>query len=95
MKEEEYDTEESLEEVIEALADECEASGEKEFSVVLYAYLGAANSGDADAFAKHCQDFSKGEIKIIKKSKTEGIKGRRKSGCPTGHKGPRGPRGKK
>lgn len=59
--------EETLQEVLEQMADECKDSGQNNLAIVLYSYLGAEKCGMDTYFAKHCQEFAAQGIKEIEK----------------------------
>ena len=60
--------EETLETVLEDMADECRVAGQNNLAIVLYSYLGAEKCGMDGFFAKHCQEFAKNGAKEIKKA---------------------------
>ena len=46
------------------VAESCEVSNPN-LSIVLYGYLGSRKAGLDGAYAKHCQDFAKGALKMV------------------------------
>ena len=64
-------------ESITDLAEEAEEVGYNNFATVLYTYLGAEESGSVNKFALHCKDWSKKEVKRLRKLKKEDINNRR------------------
>jgi hypothetical protein len=56
----------TLEEVVESMADECKANEQNNLAIVLYAYLGSKKAGLDRLFAKHCQDFARSGLDMIK-----------------------------
>ena len=75
---------ETLEMIIEELADECRDNGQNNLAIVLYSYLGSKKAGVDSIFAKHCQGFAKTGVKMIEKLKVNktrrGTRGRRGKG---------------
>jgi|7_EtaG_2_1085326.scaffolds.fasta_scaffold157748_1 hypothetical protein len=63
--------EETLNDVIKELADECKSTGHRNLAIVLYAYLGSDKAGLGHLYAEHCQDFAKTGLDLIKQAKED------------------------
>ena len=59
---------ETIEDVLEELAISLKESGENNFAIVVYAYLGSRKIGLDGYFAEHCQRFCKDQMPEIKKA---------------------------
>ena len=60
--------EETIEDVLEQMAEALKEAGENNFAIVMYAYLGSRRIGLDGYFAKHCQEFAKEQMPEIKKA---------------------------